>query len=154
MMLPSFHKQMEQAGNHSQADRTDLLWVRANLLRRDIYGIIRSPPTICAGHWNFSPLHLWLHVMNGQEQEPGVSPRRSFAPLVFHPLLPMVEGTCPALASWLPGTCEDTEMDKVTSTSRFQRGFPFWELQSFCRATASAQTGASLHTLSVGKPQA
>lgn len=159
-MLPSFHKQMEKAGNHSWADRTDLLWVRANLLRRDIYGIIRSPPTICAGHWNCSLLHLWLHVMNGQEEKPGVTPRRSAAPTVFHPPLPVWLAASPRwraharlllrkFAAGLPGACEDPEMGNLISTSSFQKGYPFWELQS----AASAQAWGFPPTQSGGQPR-
>lgn len=159
-MLPSFHKQMEKAGNRSWADRTDLLWVRANLLRRDVYGIIRSPPTICAGHRNCSLLHLWRHVMNGQEEKPGVTPRRSSAPPVFHPPLPVWLAASPQwrvrarlllqkFAVGLPGTCEDPEMGNLISTSSFRKRHPFWELQS----AASVQAWVFLPTRSGGQPR-
>lgn len=75
-----FHRQMEKAASHSWPNRMDLLLVRVKTLKRDGYGIVRSPLTICAGHWNCFLLHLWPHVKNGLGQKPGAALRKSSPP--------------------------------------------------------------------------
>lgn len=127
-----FHRQMEKADSHSWADRTNLLRVRANLLRRDIYGIIRSPPTICAGHWNCFLLHLWL-LWWMEEEESQVLPRgRAHPPVHCCPFgrsePQLLQGR---FVVWLVGT----QRTAMTFPAVTPQG---WE---FLRAASSACSG-------------